>query len=60
MISTIDCIQFLLKQGHVFHGHDESRDQATLGIFLSFYAFLLIIMKTLMLLLLIMLLEIFK
>ena len=35
MIATIDSIQFLLKQGLAFRGHDESRDSGNRENFLE-------------------------
>ncbi|KAH9754760.1 TTF-type domain-containing protein [Citrus sinensis] len=40
MITTIDCIRFLLKQGLAFHGHDESKDSSNRGNFLELLRFL--------------------
>ncbi|KAH9695103.1 TTF-type domain-containing protein [Citrus sinensis] len=40
MIATIDSIQFLLKQGLAFRGHDESRDSGNRGNFLKLLCFL--------------------
>ena len=38
--ASIDCIQFLLRQGLAFHGHDESRYSKNQGNFLELLRFL--------------------
>ncbi|KAF8412061.1 hypothetical protein HHK36_000014 [Tetracentron sinense] len=40
LIASTDCIQFILRQGLAFHGHDESKDLNDKGDFLELLQFL--------------------